>query len=227
LKRKYKLIIITLICSIITYLIYFICGENKINLVALGDGIASGETSYKIDGISYNDYLKDYFDSKGILNNYNSNFAFKNYKLEELLNDIKRNIYDKKEKKYIKQILHNADIITIDIGEEELIKLSITNDLDQDKIKKTIKNFDILMNELKEISDAQLVLVGSYENAYLNKTNTIILNSELNNIALKYNAIYIDISDLLNEEKYFNDRNNIYFNYRAHKVIADMIINSL
>ena len=41
--------------------------DNKLNIVALGDGVASGETSYNIDGISYNDYIKDYFSNKKLL----------------------------------------------------------------------------------------------------------------------------------------------------------------
>ena len=47
-KRKYKLLIIILIS-------------------ASFDGISSDETSFNIDGISYNDYLKDYYKNKKLL----------------------------------------------------------------------------------------------------------------------------------------------------------------
>ena len=131
-RRKNKLIVIILISIILTYFIYFFNREEKIRLVAIGDGIASGETSYNIDGISYNDYIKEYFDSKKLLKNYNNNYAFKNYKLEELINDIKNNVIDKKSNMYIEQIMHKANIVTICIGEDELTKLEITQDLDEE-----------------------------------------------------------------------------------------------
>ena len=131
-KRKYKLLIIILISSILTYLIYFFNKDEKIKLVALGDGIASGETSYNIDGISYNDYLKEYFEDSNQLKNYSSEYSIKNYKIDELIQDIKSN-KTKNEKLNINQLLNKADIITISIGEEELVKLSITKDLKKEK----------------------------------------------------------------------------------------------
>lgn len=226
-KRKYKLILIILLCSILTFLIYYFSKEEKLNIVAIGDGIASGEISYGIDGISYNDYLKDFYEGKNLLKSFNNKHAYKNYKLSEFLYDLKSNINDEDEMLYIKQILHNANIITIAFGEEELSKLSITNDLNINTIKEYIKTYDELIYVIKDISDAKLILIGYYENKYLNKSNTIILNSELSNIASKYNLIFININDLMNNNNYFLDDNKMYFNYKAHKTIAEMIIHSI
>ena len=69
------------------------------------------------------------------IKNYDNKYALKNYNLNELTNDLKNNDLKNNEELYIKQILHNADLITIAIGEEELVKLSITKDLDMDYIK--------------------------------------------------------------------------------------------
>ena len=77
-RRKYKLILIICISIFFAYLIYFFNKEDKIYLVSFGDGVSSGETSYNIDGISYNDYLKEYFYSKKLLKEYYSFFANKN-----------------------------------------------------------------------------------------------------------------------------------------------------
>ena len=226
-KRKYKIILIVLISAILTYLIYFFNKDEKINIVALGDGIASGETSYNIDGISFNDYIKEYYDSKKLLKNYDNKYAFKNYKINDLINDLKNNNLHEDEDLFIKQILHNASLITISIGEEELVKLAITKDLDTDYLKKFISEYDDLMYLLKDITEAKIVLVGFYENKYLDKGKVIILNSELSNIAIKYQAIFLNISDLmLNKVFYVND-NSFYFNYKGHKEIAEMIIHSI
>lgn len=226
-KRKYKIFIIVLISSIFTYLIYFFNQEEKLNIVALGDGIASGETSYDIDGISFNDYIKEYYDSKKLLNNYDNKYAFKNYKINDLINDLKNNNLHEDEDLFIKQILHNADLITISIGEEELVKLAITKDLDADYLKKFINEYDDLMYILKDITDAKIVLVGYYENHYLDKGKVIILNSEISNIANKYDAIFINISDLMLNKNFYVNNNSFYFNYKGHKEIAEMIIHSI
>lgn len=225
-KRRYKLLLIILICGLFTYVIYFFNRDNKVNFVSLGDGIASGHTSYDIDGISYNDYIKEYFESKKILNKYNNLYAFENYKIEDLINDLKSN--DVKDNDLsIKQLLHNADLITICIGEEELVKLSITNDLDSNYLKIFIKEYDDLLYLLNDITDGKIIIVGFYENKYLSKADVIILNSELSNIAIKYNVIFINISDLMLNKEYYLDSKSFYFNYKGHKVIAEMIIHSL
>lgn len=226
-RRKYKLILIIGISIILAYLIYFFNKEDKIYLVSFGDGVASGETSYNIDGISYNDYIKEYFYSKKILKEYNSSFATKNYLLGDFIGDIENNLKDEKKDKYIKQIIHRADIITINFGEDELTKLSITNDLTEEKTKKFINDYDKLLSLLKEITEAKIVVIGLYENDYLNKTNTIIFNSEIANIVNKYESIFINISDLLTEKEYYLNKNSYYFDYKAHKIIAEIIIHSI
>lgn len=226
-KRKYKLLIIILISASLTYLIYFFNKTEKINLVAIGDGISSGETSFNIDGISYNDYLKEYFENKKLLKNYNNDYSYKNYKIKELINDLNSNDLDEYEKKYIKQIFHNANLITICIGEEELVKLSITKDLNLKYIKEFINDYDKLINIIKEISDSKIILIGFYENRYLDKTNVILLNSELSNIASKYDITFINISDLMLNKDYYVNKDSFYFNYKGHKEIASLIVNSL
>ncbi len=227
LRRKYKIILIVLISSLLAYFIYFFSHENKINLVALGDGIASGETAYNIDGISYNDYLKEYFMKKGILHKYNDSYAYKNNKIDDLLEDLKSNILDKEDKLTIQQIMHQADLIIISIGEEELVKMAITNDLSKEVINDFVKEYDDLLYFIKDVSEAKIVIIGFYENKYLSKSNTIILNSELANAALKYDSIFINVNDLLMNQEYFANKDSFYFNYKGHEAIFEMIIHSI
>ena len=226
-RRKYKLIIIILISALLAYGIYFVSKEDKLKIVALGDGISSGQTSFNIDGISFNDYLKDYYESKKLLKYFNTNYSYKNYKISDLINDMKINALVKNEKIYINQMLHKSDVITLAIGEEELVKLSITNDLDNEVLKKLIVEYDNLLFMLKKITDAKIILIGFYENKYLDKSDVIILNSEISNIAIKYKVTFINISDLMLNKEYYLDNNSYYFNYKGHKAIAQMIIHSI
>ena len=225
-KRKYKLILIILISVVFTYLIYFWNSDDKLNIVSLGDGIASGETSYNIDGLSYNNYIKDYYESKKLLKNYND-YSNKNYKLSELINDIKNNIKDDNNELQMKQVLHNADLITICYGEEELTALENSDDLDTEKLTKFLTSFESLLYLLKDISTSKIVIVGLYENQYLDKSDIIILNSELSNLANRFNAVFIDISELMLDKEYFLDNKTLYFSYKGHLEIANMIIHSI
>ena len=227
LRRKYKLILIITISVILAYFIYVFNIEDKIYLVSLGDGVASGETAYNIDGISYNDYLKEYFNSKKLLKDYNNTFAKKNYKLEEIIMDIDKNILDKKNELYIKQILHKGSIITLSIGEDELTKLSITNDLNEEYIKEFINNYDKLISKIKNVSEAKIIIVGLYENNYLDKSRVIVINSEIANIAKKHNVIFINVADLLLDKEYYLNKNSYYFSYKGHECIAEIIIHSI
>ncbi len=226
-KRKYKLLLIIIVSSVLTYFIYFAHQEEKISILSLGDGVSSGETAYNIDGISYNDYLKEYFSSKKLLKSYNNNFAKKNYQLKELISDIENNEKGENEQEFIDQLIYKADIITICIGEDELTKLIQTNDLDKDIIKEYLNNYAKLLSIISDMSESKIVVLGLYENGYLDKSKVIIINSELANISLKYNAIFINISDLLLNEDYFLNKNSYYFNYKAHNEIAEIIIHSV
>lgn len=226
-RRKYQLFLIISISIVIAYFIYFFNRESKINILALGDGVASGETSYNIDGISYNDYLKEYFESKKILKNYNNSYAYENYKLENIINDLKENKLNKIDKLNIKQLIHKAQIITLSFGEEELSKMAMTKDLTKEALNYFIKEYDDLIYMLKDITEGKIVIIGLYENKFLSKSNVIIVNSEISNIAKKYDVIFLNISDLALNKSYYLDNQSIYFNYKAHEIISDMIINSI
>ncbi len=226
-KKSHKLFLIILSSIFVTYFIYFHNRDVKIGLVGLGDGIASGETDYNIDGISYNDYMQEYFSKKNLLKFYNSDFAYKNYRLHDLIDDINNNVHGAQSDLEIKQIIYKADILTLSIGEEELVKKSITNDLNKEVITQFLKEYDSLLMLLKDLTDGKIIIVSFYENSYLDKSNVIILNAELANLAKKYDCIFINISDLMLNRDYFVSNKSIYFNYKGHENIMKMIVHSV
>ena len=127
----------------------------------------------------------------------------------------------------IKQILHKANLIIINIGEEELVKMAMTNDLTKEELEKFLNSYEMLIQEIKKVSEAKIVLIGFYENKYLNKSNVIILNSEISNMALKYNLIFINVIDLMLNKEYFANEDSFYYNYLGHKELAEVIIHSI
>ena len=226
-RRKYKLLLIIILSVIFAYLIYFFNKEDKIIISSFGDGVSSGETSYNIDGISYNDYIKEYYESRNILKDYNKVYSKTNYKINELLNDIENNKYDETNDSYIEQIIHKSNIITLCFGEDELTKLSMTNDLKEDNIKLFLNNYDKVLDKMKRLTQAKIVVLGLYENEHLSKSNVIIINSELANIVNKHKNIFINIADLMLNKEYFLNKNSYYFSYLGHETISEIIIHSL
>ena len=103
----------------------------------------------------------------------------------------------------------------------------MTKDLNKENIQKFIYNYDNLLFYLRKNSDAKINIIGFYENSYLNKASVIVLNANVANIAKKYDSNFININDLLYNKEYFLNKKDYYFNYKAHKIIADMIVNSL
>lgn len=225
-KLYKKIILIILISILIAYLIYIFCHNKTLNILVLGDGVSSGQTSYNVDGLSYNDYLKRYFESEKLLGEYNDSYSFKNNKLSNILDYIEKNNYDELNDIHIKQLIHNAHIITIHFGVEELTKLSITDDLDINELSNLIGIYQTVLKNIKHITEAKIYVIGIYENVYLNQSDVIIFNSEVKNICDKLDMIFIDISDLLKNKDYFLNKNSFYFNYSAHEMIAKMLINS-
>ncbi len=204
-SRRNKIILIVLLSSIFTYIIYFSNRDNRINILALGDGIASGETNTGTDGLSYNYYLKE------ILNNnvcyYNDYYSFKNNKLDKFLKLLINNDNN------LEQLIYKANIITIAFGEEELSEF-----ISLDKVHTLLNNYSELLYRIRGITDAKIFIISLYKNKYINNSYVIIMNSELNNMCNKYLCQVIPINYSTSEE---------YIDYNVHKAIAKDIINFL
>lgn len=226
-QRKYELLLIILFSTLIAFFIYNFNKREKIYLSAFGDGVSSGETAYNIAGISYNDYIKDYFEDIGVLEDYNKSFSKKNYKLSDMLKDLNNNSYNNKEKMRIKQAIDKSHVITISFGEDELTKQAITKDLNDKVIRDFLNNYDILLTEIRKINHNKIFVIGIYENEFLEQSRTIIINAELSNLARKHNCEFVNIESLLTNEDFFLNKKSYYFSYRAHEIISKTIINSL
>ena len=215
---KYKILIILFISFILTFLIYYSSANNcHINYLSIGDGVASGETPYHIDGISYNNYILEEMNSIKIFNDY----SFQNNNINKLITNIEKNI--KFNNTYIKQLIHKANVITISIGMDEIVKYAITDEVNEEYLHSFIMQYETLIKQIRKINDNQIIIIGFYDNTFLNKSTVIILNAHLANLADKYNAVFLDINPIIKNENYFLKKESYYFNYLAHEKIAQII----
>jgi len=215
-----KIILISFISIILSVIIYFYTKTEKINIVALGDGLSLGMTPYNIKGYSYNDYLKNFYQDKRTLNKY---YDFSEHKqtVKELIYEINNNktIDIKDEKISIQHAINIANVLTICIGMDELFSTQITNII----IKEYKDDLKELLNQIKKLNNKQVIIIGLYTVNNRELTNIMKINAFLQDIALEYNFTYINLQDITFNKDYFFDSSSYYLNFKGHKAVYQEI----
>ena len=212
---KKKIIIITIISIILTFIIYFYTKNDEINLVSLGDSVSLGMTPYNIEGLSYNDYLKEYLKNSHKLKNYIHEFSENNITIKELISISQM----KKEKIEIQRAISEADILTIAIGMDEISKNKITT-----KIRNEFyDDLNELLSIIKVLNDNKVIVLSHYKTNYQDDLSLSKINAIIRDITITNNFIYIDINKILQNEKYYFDKNKYYINYLGNKRIYEEI----
>lgn len=183
-----KKILVTIFIIIIVAIIYIVFKDNKIYYVSISDRLNND--------YSYKDYIKDYLDELNILEKYSDISG-----VDNRVTDIIRNIEDNKvyDGKNIKNILIKADILTLSVGYNDIItKMDKYNMYTMyGYIDTFLSDLNSLYSLLREYDKEKIIMLGYY-NPYSSKYNDIInyINQKVENLCLKYNIDYIDISDI-------------------------------
>lgn len=217
---KKKIVIIAILGSILSIIIYFYTRKEEINIVSLGDGTSIGMTPYNIEGYSYNDYLKNTYDNIHKLNKYYEFGSF-GKTARELIYEIKENKSKsfKDDKIEIQRAINEADILTISIGMDELSEDKITKQMIleyEDDIKELFSMINMLNN--KEVFIIGLYTIKKEELASIERLNAILREESTNN-----NFIFIDITNIVNKKEYYLDSKSYYINYQGHLAIYNEI----
>ncbi len=230
-----KIIIIFSVIITLTFIIYKANANNLIDYMSIGDSFDLGINSYGNNTYSYRDYLKNYLNNNNLLHNTSFYYSKTNYKIEELLNDIKINkeiIYN--DKTYnIKKELREADLITIAIGLDELVSIIENDNITSDiyiKVDKFIKNMEELVNNIQKISSSNIILIGYY-NPYLNRNKDLgrlfaYINDKYRKIAKTYKITYVDIYNTITSD-YLPNSKDYHLNSKGYLKIASKIIEEL
>lgn len=222
-KLKYKIAIIVLAGILVTIFINRNTANYKMSLVALGDGVSLGMTSYSMVGYSYNDYLMESIESRHKLQDYNNEFSIEHQTIEDLNEAIEENNKGIKTKVPIKQTIAKAEILTINAGMDEFIDYSIKNKVNEDRIVKYLNEYYTLLKNIRTFYDKEIIIIGLYSVYDLDKNTIYGINQEIAKIALEFKAKFLDISALaLNREYYSNDA-SYYMNYKGHKAIFNQL----
>lgn len=214
-----KKVIFVIVLFLSCYVIYNITEDNRVNYMALGDGISYG----------YKDLVSDYlFDSKR-LGNYNDSFVDSSYRITDLINKIKYNDYVVlgNERVYINRVLKEADIITLSIGNNELYyKLSLDNVGIYEYIENMLSDIDILFKEINRYNH-KLVLLRDFIIFGGNSDLINYINLKIESMADEEGFIFIDISFLNDRYNFFDETQTIWPNMSGYNKIFQIILEKM
>lgn len=242
-KRRYKLLIGSLITGIILVIIFLITKDRKIYYLSLGDFLATGKTSNGEYTKSYGDYINNYLLDKEKLEFYTKSYSNNEYRSIDILNDIKTNKKIKVNGKEItiKNALIKADMVTLSIGTNDLYYKfnSIINPEEKNiddyyiYVDEVMKDINKLLYELRKNCKEQIIVIGFYNpfsnvsSSIANATEPVIeyANAKLENIVFKYDMTFVDIHDMfLANDNYLTPGLDIYPTKDGYYAISKAII---
>ena len=189
------------------------------NIITLGDGISTGETAYDVTGYSFNDYLRDYYEETGTVEEYIKEFSIKGETTETLKTKISNNYTLESTNTKIQQAIAEAKILTIAIGMDELNQ----KNLKSKQIDQYIENMDKILTVIRIYNNKDIFLISLYPTAVLNKEKVQEINRKLKELSTKHRVTYIDIENITENKEYFFSSNSYYLNYKGHRYISEQI----
>lgn len=200
---KLKKIFIISILVLSVFLIYLTTMDKKIYFLALGDSFVLNEKG------SYTKLIANYFNEKNILEEYRYEFIEDDLRIT----DLTRNIEDNKSievngtNKTLKNALIKADLITLSIGNEELIyKIKTENEIGlYNYIDEMIEDMEKLLKIMREYCKEDIFVLG-YLNTSTNKMDKYVkyANEKLITLTKKYEMQYINLEELKENKNNFN-----------------------
>ncbi len=221
---KKRIIITIILGTIFTFLIYQNFHHESMSIITLGDGIALGQTAYEVQGYSYNDYLRDFYEKNSILEEYITEFS----NIEETTSTLKMkmssNYLLESINLTIQQAIAKAKIVTISLG---MYELNIKKELKSKDVEQYLNNMDKILKLLRIYNDKEIILISLYPSAKLSKEKITEINDKLKIICSKYNIKYIDIENIIETKDYFFNEKSYYLNYKGHRMISEKIIEKI
>lgn len=199
-------------------MVYKLTYKEKINYVSLGDFLSTGVNTYGEVGYGYSDYIVDYLNNNDRLNSYVFEFAKKDYSITNIKDDIENNktVIVSGKKVNLNRTLRESDLVTISMGEEQLIRLLdqfITKDpyFNKEKLYSSVDSIvgelDDLFKQIRKYAKKEIFVIGYYNpfpeiETYKKELDEIVMyaNNELEKISRRYNMHYINIFYVFNKK---------------------------
>ena len=224
---KIKILVVLIIFTIILVFSYAKINNEKINYTILGD-----KNIYKNNIISKNfsDLIYEKLQNQDNFGLYNKNFIKEDIRIIDVINQIKDNeIIDNKS---IQNILKNTNILILHIGNNEinykLSKIDINNNDDKviyKYLNEVLIDYINLIDELKKYNIENIIILGNYNdtNKLSNNKYYSYINKQIEDYSKNNNIYYINLQNLLVNNKYLTNTNQVYITNKGNLAIFDKI----
>lgn len=234
---KLKSLLVIGVALLLVFLIYLATLDRKVYYLALGDSLAAGINPYLDQDYGYTDYVNDYLKDQDLLEKYISQFASDGYRVVDLLHDIEdnRSIVIDNKSQTIKNALIKADLITLSIGNEELLYKINRGIIDVNSayeyVDGLLLDMDELFSKMREYCKED-VMVLSFYNPYESVSDDVLdvfdyANSRLKQLCDKYKISYIDIYSVFSNSNYFVNPNSNFPSKEGYQKIAEQLISKM
>ena len=213
-KKNVKIVVKVFIVTVIASLAFFIYLLNSANItyIAFGDSLAQGYPYYlQNKKLSYTDIIYNHINSSGIMKNrvVFHNFGVSGYTSSDLYNLLSEDIVAKE--------LPKADIITINIGGNDLLQtLSWHKIEDYEYILNSVDNYTDnlakIFSKLRTKNPNAWIYISSlynpitpgYKNVNFKDADYMVkyTNKIIKNTASPYNVKVVDITNIFNNHEY-------------------------
>lgn len=197
-----KKIILPFFLIFIVVFIYVLFKNNNLYYLDIGSNV-----------FSYNKFIVDNY----IVDKYNFSFTKNDYRITDLINMIDNNY------NYIKHELVSADLITINIGLNDVIYYS---SIGIDYYEDFTRDYLLLFESLRNVTKEKIVLVGLFNYDCSNNIELKKINDYLKVNTKQYDIIYLDVFNIFNNSSYLNC-NNHFISPDANIYIAKKIMENI
>lgn len=219
-----KKVILILILFLSCYFIYNKTIDNKIYYLTIGDSLSKGITKNGDLSYGYSDYIRDFLDNNNLLKEYNKTFTESDYRIIDVIKALEYN--EKKDNESLNYLIKKADIMTISLGMNELYyKLNKDTQNIYTYIDNMINNYDKILSYVNTFHHNKVFILGFYNVTGINNDLFDYANYKLKELCNKYDFIFIDLSNLFNNNpNYFDKKMSFIPNFNGYEKISQLII---
>lgn len=201
--------------------------DQKVDYVAFGDSIASGQTPYGVKvGTSYTDLIADQLETENYLSSFSKEFALSGETSTQFLARLTQ--------PKVQATVKEAELVTISTGANDLIQLALTGSTEPMQVLEVLAKIDRNITEgikqLKLLNPSVDIYVTGYyfpfpsmeEGTQKDKLKTAfsLFNDQLKSTAARQSVSFVDVAAKFNSS-YLPNPNDIHPNVAGYQLIAD------
>jgi len=205
--------------------------KHKVDYVALGDSLAAGRTPYDLFDKGYPDYIAQSLEESNH-KVFFDNFGKSGYTSEDVKNDILTN-------KDIRKEIRKANVITLDIGANDLLRKLNTDPAHvTDALTTVNNNLQVILETIDKLNPKAKVYVMGYYNPFPHysaeqQAPLLALLSGLNKTIQGQAALngdqYVSTLEVIkpNEKAYVPNPVDIHITLDGYQIVANQFLKSL